>query len=311
MTQPRSLLFIPVLVLGILLFSLMLVPVCEAKTVTDQLGRSVTLPDRPLRIVSLAPSVTEILYTLKLDKRLIGATLYSDYPAAAQALPKVGSYIRLDLEKIVSLKPDLCIAIKDGNPLTVVQKLTSFNIPVYTVDPRDLDSVMATITELGQLLGAEATARQAITGMKDRIDTVRSHLQKKKNPAPRVFLQIGISPIVSVGTKTFLNNLITMAGGINLAAGESAYPRFSQEEVIAMRPDIMIITTMARHAVFTQVKEKWQQWQDIPAVRNNRIFLVDSNIFDRPSPRLVDALEILAHLIHPECFQDSPQKITQ
>ena len=120
---------------------------------------------------------------------------------------------------------------------------------------------------------------------------------------PGVFFQIGISPIVSVGTDTFLHELIVLAGGKNLADGKTPYPRFSREQVLALAPEIFIVTSMARQAVFERVKAEWRRWPSMPAVRNERIFLVDSNLFDRPSPRLVDGLEMLIKLIHPELLR--------
>ena len=122
-----------------------------AKTVTDQLGRQVTVPDKPQRVVSLAPSITEIVFALNQGHRLQGVTTYSDFPPEALKLPRVGSYVHLDLEKIVSLKPDLCIAIKDGNPRLIAQRLESLRIPVYAVDPDNLKTIMKTVTEIGTL----------------------------------------------------------------------------------------------------------------------------------------------------------------
>lgn len=271
-----------------------------AKTVTDQFGRCVQVPDRPKRIVALAPSITEIIYALGLEDHLVGVTLYSDYPPAAQTLPKVGSYVQLDVEKIVALKPDLCIAVKDGNPISVVHKLESIGIPVYAVDPRNLDAVMKTLVELGRLLNAGMRADAVVNDMTDRIQRVRQRVACADH-TPGVFFQIGISPIVSVGTPTFIHELIIMAGGKNLAQGTIPYPRFSKEQVIGLMPEVMIITSMARDGVFNQVKADWQTWQEMPAVKNDRIHLVDSNVFDRASPRLVKGLALLAHLIHPQC----------
>lgn len=269
---------------------------------TDQLGRTVNVPAHPNRIVSLAPSITEILYTLQLENRLVGATQFSNYPAGAERLPKVGSYIRLDVEKIVSLKPDLCIAVKDGNPVTAIRKLESVGISVYAVDPRNLDAVMETLVEIGQLLGVDVRAQAVKADMQGRIRRVQRQLSGIHH-RPGVFFQIGISPIVSVGTPTFIHELIVMAGGNNLAQGPTPYPRFSKEQVIELWPEVMIITSMARQAVFVKVKAQWREWQDIPAVKNDRIHLVDSDIFDRASPRLVEGLEVLARLVHPDCFQ--------
>lgn len=270
-----------------------------AKTITDQLGRHVTVPDKPQRVVSLAPSITEIVFALDQGHRLQGVTTYSDFPPEAAKLPKVGSYVHLDLEKIVALKPDLCIAIKDGNPRVIAQRLESLKIPVYAVDPNNLETIMKTVLEIGTLLNAKGRANQLVQNMDLRIQKVKS-LVAKATHRPRVFFQIGVTPIVSVGTRTFIHELIVKAGGTNLAAGPIPYPRFSREKVLALSPEIIIITSMARSAIFEKVKAEWEKWPNMPAVRNRRIFVEDSNFFDRPTPRLVDGLELLTRLIHPE-----------
>jgi iron complex transport system substrate-binding protein len=273
-----------------------------AKTVLDQLGRQVRMPDHPQRIVALAPSITEILFSLGLADRLVGATRFSDFPPAAKTLPRVGSYVHLDVEKIVALAPDLCIAVKDGNPISVIHKLEAVGIPVYAVDPRNLDAILTTLVELGRLLDAGVRAGAVVADMADRIGRVRQRVAGADH-APGVFFQIGISPIVSVGTATFIHELIVMGGGINLARGPTPYPRFSREQVIGLWPEVIIITSMARGAVFDQVRTQWQQWPELPAVNQGRVYLVDSNLFDRASPRLVEGLERVARLIHPECFR--------
>ena len=292
-----------ILILTAILFIAIGTP-SHAKIVTDQLGRNITIPDIPQRVVALAPSITEIIYALGQEHLLKGVTLYSDYPPAAVRLPKVGSYVQLNLEKIVSLTPDLCIAIKDGNPREVANRLESLNIPVYAVNPRNLETVMTTILEIGNLLNATQQADILVQRMRSRVHNVKS-LVEQAEYRPRVFYQIGISPIVSVGTDTFMHELIVLAGGKNLAQGPVAYPRFSREQVLALSPEVFIITSMARQAVFEQVKAEWSRWPHMPAVRDHRIFLEDSNFFDRPTPRLVDGLELLVKLIHPELFNET------
>ncbi|MFC1877134.1 ABC transporter substrate-binding protein [Thermodesulfobacteriota bacterium] len=283
---------------------LFVLPVCAQNIhVTDLLGRRMTIPENPGRVVSLAPNITEIVYALGQAHRLVGATTYSDYPAEANTLPKVGSYVHLDLERIVSLAPDLCLAIKDGNPIAAISRLESLGIPVYAVDPRDLESVMDTMSRIGGLLQADKEAQQLVAGMQRRIQAVES-LVAKTVSRPGLFFQIGVSPIVSVGTNTFIHELIVRAGARNLAEGDIPYPRFSKEQVLGMAPDIIIITSMSRKAVFEKIKQDWYQWANLPAVKNNRIYFKDSSLFDRPSPRLVDALEILVRLIHPEMFEE-------
>lgn len=275
-----------------------------ARVVTDQLGRQVRLPDNPQRMVALAPNITEIIFALGQEHRLKGVTMHSDHPEAAQKLPKVGSYVRLDLEKIVALKPDLCIAVKDGNPIKVIERLEDLKIPVYAVNPRNLNTVMDALREIGQILDADESAAKLIRNMRSRIQRVKTRVSKSAH-MPGIFFQIGISPIVSVGTDTFIHEIIVLAGGKNLAEGPVSYPRFSREQVISLSPDILIITPMTGSAAFEEVKAQWNRWPTIPAVQKGRIHLADPNLFDRPSPRLVDALELLSQLIHPELFEEA------
>lgn len=279
--------------------------VAAEKTVTDLLGRELVVTSHPVRIIALAPSITEIVFALGQENRLVGVTQYSDFPEAAGQFPKVGSYVNLDLERIVSLRPDLCIGVKDGNPKDVVDRLDDLGIPVYVVNPKGLDSVMQTLAAIGGLLDVQAKADELIAAMQLRIDRVEQIVQQAET-RPLVFFQIGISPIVSVGTPTFIHELIVRSGGRNVAEGSVAYPRYSREQVLGMKPDVIVITSMARFAIFQQVKSGWEQWPDIPAVKHGRIFMQDSNLFDRPTPRLVAGLELLARLVHPELFEGEP-----
>ena len=276
-----------------------------ARMVKDQLGREMVVPDNLKRVVSLAPSITEIIFALGKEDLLKGVSLFSDFPAAAEKLPRVGSYKHLDLEKIVALKPQLCIGIKDGNPIAVVRKLERLGIPVYAVDPRDINAVLNTILELGHLLGADQKARAVVSDMRTRMERVKS-LVSTVSRKPRVFFQIGVSPIVSAGTRTFIHELITMGGGRNLAKGPVLYPRYSREQVLGLSPDVIIITSMARGASFERVKKEWSKWPSMPAVQNNRIVLMDSDICDRPTPRIIDGLEQVAKAIHPDLYREKP-----
>jgi iron complex transport system substrate-binding protein len=253
--------------------------------------------------VALAPSITEIIFALGQQDRLKGTTQFSNYPAEAAKLPKVGSYVRLDLERIVALHPDLCIAIKDGNPKDTIERLQSLNIPVFAVNPRNLETVMQTIQKVGDILNASERAKTLVQAMRGRIQRVDA-LVASIDQRPRVFIQIGISPIISAGTNTFIHELIVRAGGINVAAGKKAYPHFSREQVLALAPDVLIITSMSRSGAFEKAKSDWRRLIDTPAGLGKRIYTVDSDVFDRPSPRLLDALEILTRLLHPELFKD-------
>ena len=276
----------------------------DSMAVTDLLGREMTGPVNPQRVISLAPNITEIVFALQRGQRLVGVTTYSDYPPEAKKIPKVGSYIHLDLERIVALKPDLCLAIKDGNPRDMAMRLGALGIPVYAVDPKNLESVQETLVRVGRLLQAEDNAAGIVADMRARISAVDAVVGRSET-MPRVFFQIGVSPIVSVGTNTFIHELIVRAGGLNLTEGPLPYPRYSREQVIGMAPDVIIVTSMEKTVEFEKIISQWSQWPNIPAVRNNNVFVQSSNLFNRPTPRLVDALEVLAKLIHPELFEET------
>lgn len=269
------------------------------KTVVDHAGRSVQAPVSPAAVVSLAPSVTEIVFALDRQEVLKGTTTFSDFPAAAGNLPKIGSYIHPDMEKIVSLAPDLCIAIKDGNPKQVVMRIVEMGIPVYAVNPRCLESVMASITDIGGLLEASDRAEEIVADMRRRMERVAAGIAGTAD-RPGIFFQINASPIVSAGHDTFIHELIVRAGGRNLAGDQSSYPRFTIEQVLLLSPDIIIVTTMSGKGESDAVVDGWRQWTRLPAVKNDRVLVVDSGLFDRPGPRLIDALELLVDLIHPK-----------
>jgi len=279
----------------------------SAKTVTDQIGRTYVVPDNPQRVISLAPSITEIIYDLHQEGRLVGVTRFSTYPPEAEKLPRVGSYVRLDIEKIVSLKPDLCLAIKDGNPKYIVDKIVNLGIPVYVINPRNLQQVMETISALGMLLHAEQNGADLVSDMKARIEGVRLKTEKA-DCRPRVFFQIDADPIFSAGTDTFIDELIELAGGINAAAGDVPYPRYSWEDIIMLQPEIVLISSMAGGQSPDDLVRSWKKWQQLSAVKNDLIFVVEADLFDRPTPRLIDGLEVIAAIIHPELFASNDNK---
>lgn len=278
-----------------------------AGTVIDQVGRKVTVPDNPQKVISLAPGITEIIYDLGQAERLVGVTQYSTYPPAAKSLPRVGSYVRLDLEKIVSLRPDLCLATKDGNPKHIVDKIVSLGIPVYVINPRNLQQIMDTISRLGALLHAEQAAAELVADMEKRIRQVEAQVIQG-GQKPRVFFQIDAEPLFSAGSDTFIHELIELAGGINTTAGEVSYPRYSWEDIIVLQPDVVLISSMAGGLTPEYLISSWKKWSLLSAVKNNQIFVVDAELFDRPTPRLVDGLEEIAAILQPAFTLKSTKK---
>jgi iron complex transport system substrate-binding protein len=275
--------------------------VAQAITLTDEAGRQVQVPEQVNRIVSLAPSITEIVFALGAGDRLVGVTQFSNYPPRAEQLPKVGSYVELDIERILDLRPDLVISIKDGNPKIVIDRLSELGVPSYVVNPRTLDNILITIRSIGLVIGVEDNAATLTRQMSKQIRQVKQKVATSARP--KVFVQIGLEPIVSAGRGTFIDVLIRAAGGINAIGEMTGYPHLNVEHVLAAKPDVIFITSMARQPSFQQAKQFWQQWPGLPAVEQDRIYIIDSDLCDRPSPRIVEGLEIMARKIHPERFK--------
>ena len=279
----------------------------QAFTIKDALGRNVTLNTEPLRIVSLAPSITEILYFLGLGDRVVGVTQYSSFPPEASKKPKIGSYVNLNLERIVSLSPDLAIGTADGNEPFTVKMLGEAGIPVYIVNPRKVRDVINSIAEIGEVCGIGEKARALSGVLSSRVENVC--LKTRDLERPLVFLEINTRPLMAVNKNTFHHDVIRLAGGENMTGDEPiTYPRISIEEVVRRGPDVLIISSMERGGKFEQAKKEWMKWTVIPAVKSGRVHLVDSDLIDRPSPRIVKGLEQMARIIHPDADWDNKGK---
>jgi iron complex transport system substrate-binding protein len=268
----------------------------------DQAGRSVTVPEHPRRVIALIPSLTEIVFALGQGDLLVGATQFAKEPPAAATLPRVGSYLHLDIERIVALRPDLCLAARDGNPEHMIRRIEQLGIPVFALDPRTLPEISDSVILLGELLDARQQAAAITRDMAAKMTAVAARVQSVEK-RPGVFFQIDASPLVSAGRGTFIDGLITGAGGKNLAGERGSYPRFSWEEILALQPEVVIIASMAGGYSEEQLQAQWAKWPDIPAVKNGRVHVVDASLFDRPVPRLADGLVELARLLHPEAGQ--------
>jgi iron complex transport system substrate-binding protein len=285
----------------LLLFLFFLCGSTQAAEFRDALGRSVSLPAPPQRMIPLAPSLTEMLYFLELGDKVVGVTEFSSYPAEALKKPRVGSYISLNIEKIVGLKPDLVLATVDGNQPGAVAMLEQAHIKVFVVNPRNVEEVIATIVTLGRVCGVPALADQKVQNLSTRLRQVQEKVKNRSSPL--VFLQINIKPMMSVNRNTFHHDVIRLAGGLNMTQDASiSYPVVSLEEVLTRKPEVILISSMERGGRFEEARQAWQRWSTIPAVKTGRIHLIDSDLIDRPSPRIVDSLEQVARLLHPEAF---------
>jgi cobalamin transport system substrate-binding protein len=271
-------------------------------TFKDALGREISVPTPPKRLIALAPNLTEILYALDLGDRVVGVTNHCNYPPAASLKPKVGSYIHLNVEQIISLSPDLVIGTMDGNERYILDLLEQAHIKVFFVNPRDVRQAIETISTVGLVCGLPEQARQISGRLTLRVNRVVEAARARNRPL--VFLQINIQPIMTVNRNTVHHDLIRLAGGDNMTADEPVtYPRISLEEVIRRKPEVILISSMERGGRFEKARQDWLQWTSVPAVQKGRVHLIDSDLIDRPSPRVVDGLEVMAKLLHPDVFR--------
>lgn len=283
----------------ILLFTTFLLSPAQARLLVDQVGRQVEVPEAPQRVVSLMPSITEVMFDLGAGELLVGVTQFATTPAAATKIAKVGSYVHLDVERIIRLNPDLCLAVRDGNPKHVVDRLVALGVPVFVIDPRNLEQVVESIVLLGQVLHRQPQAKILAAKMNHLLQNVEAKVMQTTS-RPRVFFQIDASPIISAGNNTFIDQLIVKAGGINVAAGPTAYPRYSWEDVLRLQPEVVIVASMAGGYSNEQLKAGWQKWPQVSAVAQDRLHVVDADYFDRPTIRLLQGLEQMLKIIHPE-----------
>ncbi len=273
----------------------------QERTVTDEIGRKVKISDPPKRIISLAPSITEILFALHLNEEIIGVTDYCDFPAAASNKPKVGGFINPSIEKIVSLKPDLIVGTRDGNLMETIHRLSDLGFSVYLINPKSFNGIMKAIHHIGEMVGREEESRKIIGNMILKKEDIVT--RTKSFPRPKVFFQIGYAPIITVGKGTLADDLIRLAGGRSISENESLnYPLYSIETILSKAPEIIIMSSMESKRDYLNLVKMWQHWKSIPAVKMNAIYVIDSNLVDRPTPRIVEGLEAMARMIHPEAM---------
>ncbi len=282
----------------IILMSFSPVP-SHAAVFGDSLGRDVVLRSHPMRIVSLAPSITEMIYFLGLGDRLVGVSRFSYFPKEAQKKPKVGVYTDINVEKVIALSPDLVIATVDGNMRGDVEMLEQAGIQVYVINPRTINQVLDTMERLGEICGVPERAKTLVSDLRERVVRVLEAVKDKGRP--RVLLLINTRPLMSVNQNTIHHNIIQLAGGTNMTGDQRiTYPKLNIEAVIKGKPDVIIISSMERAGQHEKARMEWLEWPTLPAVQKGHVYLIDSDLIDRPAPRIVSGLEEMARLIHPE-----------
>ncbi len=279
-------------------------PVFQPGTLTDDLGRQVTIEAPPQRIVSHVPGITEILFALGLGERVAGVSDFCNYPEEAKLKEKVGGYFDPSVEKIVALEPDLVLT--DGYVDYLMVQLEQLGIPYLVLQPQDIDGILKNIELVGRATGVEKRAEEIIADFEARMQRV---IEKVKDaPRPRVFYTfatIDLSNPWTAGPGSFVDSLIALAGGENIGAKASApWVQFSIEELVNSDPEIIIVDASHGSAV-TPIEELKAQpaWREITAIKENRIYRIDGDLVNRSGPRIIQGLEEMARMIHPELFQ--------
>ena len=256
-------------------------------------------PAKKQRIVSLAPSVTEILFCLGLEGEIVAVTTFCDYPPKAQNIEKVGTFSQPSIEKIISIEPDIIFATS-LEQASVVHKLRQLGMNVCVSDPLSFEGLFSSINEIAKLTYKEQEAGVLIDEMKSRIMLIKDKVKSiPRNERPKVFVEIWDDPLTTAGEGSFVDELIGLAGGVNIAYDASrAYSYFSTEQVLSRNPDCIILGYMNNTEAKIRVKDRLG-WKNITAVKNNRIYNdINSDLFLRPGPRLVKGLEEIYKRLH-------------
>lgn len=263
-------------------------------SVIDDEGNKINL-DKPVqRIISLAPNITESLFAAGAGDKIIGAVSYSDYPEAAKQIPRVGGYPSLDLEKIVSLKPDLVIAWTSGNNKKQVQKIQDFGITVFFSEPRYPNDIAKTIQRFGVLAGSSDIATKAADEFLQHYHLLQKNFSDKKKV--KVFYQIWNKPIMTISGQHLISDIIELCGGENVFSDlNTITPRISLESVLASKSEVIISGGMGKAR--PEWVEEWKPWKTLPAVKNEQLYFINPALMQRVGPRILQGADKLCEFL--------------
>jgi iron complex transport system substrate-binding protein len=277
------------------------------RDVVDEAGRTVRIPQPVQRIVSLAPSLTETIYALGLQDRLVGDTDYCDYPDDAQKKTKVGGAINPSLEQIASLRPDLVLITKSLNRYDTVRALDSLGIPAYATDPHTVDGIISSTQRLAEILGAPEAGSTLAADMEHRLSDLKLRLAPL--PPRRVLFVVWAEPLISIGKDTFIADALRHARAVSIVDSSQSWPQVNLEEVAKLQPEFLVFATGHGENVAHNLEtfSGLPGWRLLDAVRDRK-FAVISDAVNRPAPRIISAIEDLARQLHPEAFIEVQEK---
>ncbi|PJE79173.1 Vitamin B12-binding protein [invertebrate metagenome] len=265
---------------------------------TDDTGIKLRLKKKPTRIISLAPSTTELLYAAGAGKQVIAVDNYSDYPPVVKKLPKVGGYPNISFETLVSLKPDLIVVWSGGNSPRLIQQIESSRLALFRLEADHFTAIAADIEKLGSLTGNIRLAHKNATLFIETLNRIKARYHQQQPIS--VFFEIWSSPLMTVGGQQIINEVITLCGGHNIYADTTTkIPLVSMESLLSINPDIIIAThpTGESKEKTKAMTEYWSKWPSLTAVKKQQLFSVPADLIARPSPRILQGAEILCHYL--------------
>lgn len=261
------------------------------REVTDDLGRTIKIPQAIDRAVSLAPNLTENIFAVGAGSKLVGVTSYCDYPEEAKQIAKIGDTINPNIETIIALKPQIVFVSTASQIENFSKTLEQRGINVFVTNPNDLEGILRNLKQMGDVLGTAANAEKLIADLRNRVKTVEEKVKDK--PRTKVFVQIAKEPLFTIGKESFITEIIAQAGGESATKDvATAYPKLSKETALALNPDAIILSESPDNTEPNDV------FASSGAVKNKRIFRVNAAWLARPGPRVVDALEQMARDLH-------------
>ncbi|HEY6974060.1 MAG TPA: cobalamin-binding protein [Nitrospiraceae bacterium] len=270
----------------------------SSRSFVDDAGRKIYLAKTPARIVSLAPSVTEMLFAIGAADQIAGVTQFCNYPPEALKKPKVG-YANPNLESLVALQPDLVVGPIEFLKPDLVLKLEELKIPVFALTEKNVEDIFIHVQTLGRMLDRSTTANAVAMELRQQVAQIK---QRTERFSPvRVLYVLNSEPLITVGPGSFIDQLIVLAGGANVAAKSGTpYPRLSMETVLHDDPEVLVFPVGESEGISDSEQQSWRQWSTITAVKQGRLHQIPADLLNRPGPRVVRALELLADILHPK-----------
>ncbi len=259
-------------------------------SVLDDTGQRVQLEQPARRIISLAPHITELLFSAGAGDRIVGAVDYSDYPPAARTLPRIGSYNAVDMERILALRPDLVIGWASGNPPALIEQLRKLGLTVFLSEPRTLEDVAGDLERIGELTGTQATAKMAASSFRQRLELLR--VRYRERTPVSVFYQVWHRPLMTVNGEHLISNVIRLCGGRNVFSElPTLVPKLDIEAILLADPQAIVAGV--RMPGDRQWMQDWQRWPQLRAVGNQHLISVPADLMQRHTLRILDGAELL------------------